>query len=296
MGVRDGKNLTPILLFVYFFSRRKMFLLNESAFGGKLKKISFGEYLSSDGISKSGLDQISRSPAHYQVWLKEKPEPTPSMVFGTAVHAALLEPDAFASRYVQAPNYDRRTKVGKEQYEEWAKENSEKIALSSEQIQKIREMQDAFWSNRTISLIAPKAISEISVFWEDSETKIKCKARADVVTQDCLILDLKTTDDASQDAFARYAWTYRYHVQAAMYLAGIGAAMERQLTDFIFVAIEKNPPYAIGLYLADKALIAAGKDAMRRDITRYAECVALGQWPAYSQEIQSLTLPRWAQN
>src|SRR5690606_39465824 len=51
-----------------------------------------------DSISKSGLDLIARSPAHYRY--AERREPTRAMVIGTAIHAAILEPDVFATEYL----------------------------------------------------------------------------------------------------------------------------------------------------------------------------------------------------
>lgn len=62
------------------------------------------EYHALDAISKSDLDKINRSPAHYK-YAKENPTPpTPAMERGTAVHMAVLEPELFARSY--APEFD----------------------------------------------------------------------------------------------------------------------------------------------------------------------------------------------
>src|SRR5690554_8185442 len=79
-----------------------------------------------DSISKSGLDLIVRSPAHYR--FAEHREPTRAMVIGTAIHAAILEPDVFATEYLLLRDItDRRSRseerrVGKECSARWPAE------------------------------------------------------------------------------------------------------------------------------------------------------------------------------
>lgn len=61
-------------------------------------------YHALEAVSKSDLDKINRSPAHYK-YAKENPTPpTPAMERGTAVHMAVLEPDEFRRHY--APEFD----------------------------------------------------------------------------------------------------------------------------------------------------------------------------------------------
>ena len=48
-------------------------------------------------LSKSSLDQLHKSPAHFQAYIQgEKKEPTASMVFGSLVHSVLFDQDDFA--------------------------------------------------------------------------------------------------------------------------------------------------------------------------------------------------------
>src|SRR5690606_26886762 len=59
-----------------------------------------------------------RSPAHARQYMLTPPEPTPAMVLGAAIHAAILQPDVFARQYVRAPELDRRTRAGREAWEQ----------------------------------------------------------------------------------------------------------------------------------------------------------------------------------
>lgn len=258
-----------------------------------LKIMNMAEYLASPAISKSGLDQINHSPAHYQAWLKHRPEPTKAMAFGSALHCALLEPDRFTSAYAEAPDCDKRTTKGKEAFAAWEQENQGKISLSKDDMEKLRNMQDAFFSHTLVSGALNNAFIERSVFWRDEATGVDCKARPDIVT-DGLILDLKTTEDAGIKEFSRSAFNWRYHVQAAMYLAGASAALKQEFKEFVFIAIEKEPPFAIAVYRADPELLKRGRYEMQENLFTYAKCVINGSWPAYPDVVQTIQLPVWA--
>lgn len=65
--------------------------------------MSTGEYFDAPGLSNSGMSDLAVSPLRYwflHVNPDRKPvEPTPAMVFGSALHMAVLEPEKFPTRY-----------------------------------------------------------------------------------------------------------------------------------------------------------------------------------------------------
>ncbi|QKN87938.1 putative exonuclease [Acinetobacter phage vB_AbaP_Alexa] len=69
---------------------------------GIYDNITNHDYHKGPGISKSGLDLIAQSPAHYYhaVNAANDNEPTAAQAFGTAFHTLLLEPEVFAATYV----------------------------------------------------------------------------------------------------------------------------------------------------------------------------------------------------
>ena len=71
------------------------------------------QHHAADGISKSGLDLIARSPYLYRH--RQAVEQTKAMLIGSAVHCAVLEPALFPHRYTVAPVADGRTKAGKDE-------------------------------------------------------------------------------------------------------------------------------------------------------------------------------------
>jgi exodeoxyribonuclease VIII len=256
------------------------------------------EYHSHPAVSKSHLDQVARSPLHYwSRYVAEDrvvPDPTPAMMLGTALHARVLEPELFAAEYALAPAVDRRTKAGKDA---WAEAEAEgKTLLSAADWAQIDGMAAAIESHRGASkLLAQQGLTEASLFWTDDATGIECKCRPDRTISDEWILDLKTTEDASPAGFAKSAWNFRYHVQASWYLDGV-RSYGGQPQGFVFIAVEKKPPYAVAVYLADPEMVAAGGREARRCLNLIAECRATGKWPGYGDTAQVLSLPKWAKD
>ena len=75
------------------------------------------DYIDINALSYSGAKHILRSPAHYQAWLKAEHKDTPALKLGRLAHLAALQPDVCRETVFVAPECDRRTKAGKETYE-----------------------------------------------------------------------------------------------------------------------------------------------------------------------------------
>jgi len=168
-------------------------------------------------ISKSGLDLIHKSPLHY--WERylnpaAQERKTPALILGSAVHCAVLEPGEFGKRYAIAPEVDRRTKEGKEIMAnfEASIEGLEVISKADSVI--CERIMEAINKHDEASLLMSK-ITEVEKVIEVED--MKCRPDA-IIEPLNLIIDLKTTDDASQRTFGRSALKYRYDVQAAFYI------------------------------------------------------------------------------
>jgi PDDEXK-like domain of unknown function (DUF3799) len=247
------------------------------------------EYHATKAISKSGLDRVNQSPAHFFSWLSEPQKSTPAMELGTATHTAILEPDLFNDTY-HVGKIDRRTKEGKAQAEEI--EASGKKILSDEDYNRIWAMRNEVFCHPSASELFSCGNAEVSIITEYEGVQAKC--RMDFLIDGGLIVDLKTTDSADPQSFAKSCATYRYHVQAAYYMDLYQHVTGEKAQGFYFVSVEKTAPYAVAVYELDAESIGLGRDAYYRNLETYKECLASNQWPAYSTTIESLSLPRWA--
>ena len=97
-------------------------------------------------------------------------------------------------------------------------------------------------------------------------TGILCRCRPDFWREDDIIVDVKTTEDASPEEFSRSLAKWRYHVQAPFYMDGIELATGRRPKGFVFLVVEKKPPYAVAAYTLDPESIELGRSEYRADL------------------------------
>lgn len=249
------------------------------------------EYHAAEGVSKSDLDLIHISPMHY-VTSKEERSQTPDMLLGSACHKLILEPEDFDNEFAVAPECDRRTKEGKAIYAEFTANSAGKSVITQEQMNTITAMRDAVMAHPIAAKLLTGGSAEQSVFWE--EDGIICKCRPDYL-KDRYCIDLKTTRSAKPDEFTKSAYNFRYHVQAAWYLRGLKAA-GADVTEFMFIAVEKEPPFAVCVYLAGEDMLLLGGREAQSDLDTYIKCTKTGIWYGYDEKpaIHELMLPAWA--
>jgi exodeoxyribonuclease VIII len=246
------------------------------------------KYHAVDALSKSMMSKILKSPAHYRAALDEHQEPTKSMQMGTAIHTAVLEPQLYSQVVaVVPPDIDGRTKEGKQ----WKEQHKSRIHLTHAEDIDVQGVANSVRRHPFWDIIHLPHQIEASVFAQDEETGIALKARPDLWTEGGhTLVDIKTTDDASPEAFLRTIASFGYHIQAAHYMAMTGA------DNFIFVAVERKAPYAIGIYKLDAEWLQAGANLRRKAISTLHECRALDSWPAYPTAVQTLSCPKWVLN
>jgi hypothetical protein len=251
------------------------------------------EYHAAERLSASGAKKLLRSPLHYRVERDAPSEPTAAMVFGTAVHCGVLEPDEFARRYVLAPYFNKRTNDGKRAFAEWLAANAGRTGLDADEWERARRAIAAVLDHPAASRLLEGARCEGSAFWEDGEYHVPCKMRWDAQNHGGLI-DLKTCADASPDGFARQAANFLYHVQGAHYVSGAEHALNETPAFFAIIAVESEPPHAVACYTLPPVALQAGRRLMDEAMARYARALELGRWEGYPQTINPLDLPRWA--
>jgi len=258
--------------------------------------LSFTDYRAIDFLNWSALKGYSKTPAHYLEAVKNPMTQTPAMLVGSALHCMVLDgTEKFAESYAVAPVCDKRTKAGKELFNDFTAANGDKEILTPEQALIVYEMASSVLNHPTARKILTLCTqTELSVTWKNDETGLDCKGRIDAYNPtNGLVVDLKTTDDASPGAFARTVAKFAYHGQAAFYLDGMLSA-GAYATQFLFIVVEKTAPFAVAVYVADESMIDAGRLLVSEYLARHAGCLATDTWPGYDIEVQTISLPPWA--
>jgi hypothetical protein len=230
-------------------------------------EISIEDYHAHPSLSKSKLDLVERSMAHY---LNPSHTEKDYFNFGQAVHDSILMPELFKESYISMPE-TIKIRRGKE-WDAFKADNAHKKILTRNEMEEVVIFRDKIMSHKICKNIFKDGEPEVSYFTDleiDGET-VAVKCRPDYVAKNCLI-DIKTTIDGSYDAFKRAIHKYRYNVQGAFYLDVVNKAMGTEIDTFIFVTIEKSHPYPIGVYMLDRESIDLGRKQYQRNLKTIME-------------------------
>lgn len=266
-------------------------------------------------------------------------ESTAAQQLGTMVHDLVLEPDTFWDRYarpfeappgalatvedikgrLQALAVDVPSKAKKDDLKallaaadptdvflddakaEYLASVEGKTVVSAEDLAKAEAMAAAVMAHPIAGkLFAPgSGEPELSCYWVDETTGALCRCRPDWWRTDGIVVDLKTTKDASPEGFARAISDWDYHKQDPFYTDGMVEAITQSGSDraapraFVFVAVESARPFAVGVYRLESKSLEIGRREIREDLHTYMACRSLDVWPGYGDKIQPIGLPEW---
>lgn len=258
--------------------------------------LSFADYCAMQGMNNSKLGMLKRCPAKFKWLLENERNDTDSLKVGRAIHCAVLEPEKFNQEFLCLPDIDRRTTKGREMYAELVSQNPTKTILKPDDFHMALDVATSIRSNVHANYLLDGAYTEVTLDWVHEETGVQCKARVDAFNEELgILIDIKTTLDASRSGFPRKLFAYGYHRQAAYYLTGM-EANDQAAKHFVFVAVEKEPPYAVGIYRLSDQTIQLSKQENDALLRLYAECKRTGSWPGYTQGIEDISLPDYATN
>lgn len=264
------------------------------------------QYHALPSISKSGLDLIAKSPAHFLAGFQGIGAKTARI--GTATHSQILEG---ASGMIVAPDIPYRSAANKDDWDDWFAENgaTSPIAkagfksddkfpeferqtgltvVTESEFNNIKQMHESAMHKADHLLLNGLAEQSILFNYRD----VDCRCRPDFMnTEHHYIVDVKSTKDASERGFRRSVAQYRYHVQQAFYCTGYQVETGHW-PEFYFLAIDKSAPFLSAIYKLDSEALEHGLMLMERDIGTYIDCMETGRWPGY-EDNHELSIPIW---
>lgn len=252
-----------------------------------------------------------------------KPDISPTSTVNALLGEALADFDAFKATHVAIPEgLGKTSKEGKALLAELSAQGktgveAEKFAqvmelvpgllgktlLNADDLTDVTAMVDAARRHPVTRAIfeLPGGMAEHSLFWIDQLTGAPCRIRWDYAVPPCamfpygLIVDGKSNDDSSAEAFARNAWNSDMFFQAAFYSDGYQQHFKTERPPvFAWLSQERDAPYATAYYAAPSDFVEYGRKRYRRLLSVFAECLRTGVWPGYGQQVQDLALPAWA--
>ena len=253
---------------------------------GKGGKMTNKEYHETEGISSSDLKLLEISPLHFH---KKELFKFESNVFdfGSLVHKMILEPEDLENEFVKMPEFNLRTKTGKEEKSKFEEENKNKVVITPADWEKAEKMAENVLA--IAGNLIKKGKCEESYFVEDEYGLIR-KCRPDCYIEPLgVVIDIKTTQSTKPYDFQKSIYEYRYHYQAYWYLKTLELA-GKKANQFIFVAVEKKEPFMVRLFRVSKEAINRAEMEVENLIQNYVKFLETGK----AEIVEEIDLPNWA--
>lgn len=245
------------------------------------------------------------TPAHFKASLKQGEERKRHFDLGKVVHRLVLGDGAdfevvlalnAAKESVDAKDY-RSVSAQRHMDEIYA---AGKVPILRSELEQAEAMAASVKAHPTANALLSDGKPEVSLFWIDAETGVKCRARLDwlpnpdVGAARLIVPDVKTAADGSGIGFAKSAASFGYFGQWTHYLDGIRTLGVNKDPAFLFVIIEKEDPHLVNVgQFAEHDDIVQARRAVEHCRRLYADCLAADRWPGYGDGINNFALPSW---
>lgn len=233
-------------------------------------------------VRNSHLKQMGKSAAHCRYSMLNDWEPTLSMRLGSGVHSLLLGGPPLVV-------YPGKVRNGKA-WDQFQQDNKGSLILSRSEMTRAVAMNAAVRSDEVANrvLFADGMVYERTILWKQSERDRRCTPDA---MNKSILVDLKTTRDASPDRFKWDAIRMGYAVQLGDYAAAFEDLNGYPPRDVYLVAVENKAPCAVTTWRLTPGTIDKGKRDAADYLQRLIECEQTGVWPGYSAGVLDFDIP-----
>jgi len=232
-------------------------------------------------ISSSKIKNAFKGKEYFEYLNNTPSATTPAMVFGTYVHALILEPNTVAADFAVFSGARRAGKA----WEEFEAVNKDKIQITAEQQRLGGFLVAEFANTPEARELISDGRPEVSFFTELDDVNVK--VRTDWLRSDGSIVDVKTTSGSLVDwEVSQTIAKYDYALSAALYV-DVLQKWDGKEHDFYFVFLSKSDGRC-RCFKASKALLDAGREKYKRGLQ-----LIKGYYETVSDEpkIKEISLP-----
>lgn len=247
-------------------------------------------YFSAPGVNWSSLSAMRESPLFYKHMASAGRKDTSALSIGRLVHILVFEPDTIKDRYAIWGGGRRQGKG----WDSFKVENSGLEIVKPEELAMATDMANAVRSHSLVAQYLNGGEFEVPLFWENELTGMRCKGRPDWIHRETrTLIDIKTCRSIESKRFGAEAARYGYHCQMAHYCEGIQASLGFFPKEILLVAVEKEAPYDVGVFVVSDDDLWAAREELSILLERLANCEKADYWPGRYLEKQALQLPAW---
>lgn len=239
-------------------------------------------------------------PARFAYERANPPAPKAVWDIGHAAHKLVL---GVGPELVVVPGARWDTNAAKAAVKE--ARDAGKVPLKQADYDRVHDMAATLRKHPTAAaLLHPAGTPEQSLFWQDPETGVWCRARIDWLpyftwhagSNRLIVPDYKTCASAALDDLQKAIHSHGYHQQADWYLRGLRVLFPDLVPPkFVFICQEKEPPYLVTVCEPDPWAMRIGAHLNREALHIYRECTESGRWPGYTDDVAMISLPGWVE-
>lgn len=229
-------------------------------------------------FSSSGAKKILVSAQDFwaQSWMNKDRYEKKSDAFnlGNAYEKRIIEgKKAFNDSYAIPPQCDRRTKIGKDIYQNWVAQHGDKTEIDQRTID---EIERAAVNIEKTTDVFKGGKAQVTILWDDKKTGVPMKARLDYL-KPFVIEDLKTFSNSNEwpphKLVANHIVRYKYHIQAAAYREAVAMAKlcDDAKFNFVFQQTGQANNLIIKPFPANILLAQQGQTLLRFAIDKFAD-------------------------
>ena len=251
-------------------------------------------------ISSSDVKAVHKKSLLH--WALEQNMPrteSKAMLMGSAVHGMILEPEK--KEFVRGlPNRLKRKEWA--ELEEKCAKNGQTLLTESEYDEAERITETAKQTCETLRYVLDhkRFVPEASIFTQCRDTKLPIKCRPDAMIlpdehgKGGMLFDVKTTTDATPEAFQHEIKKWAYDLQAAFYIHTCQQA-KININSFIFFAVEKPTGICVAYELSELYL-SYGRRNMFRAMHEIAEAKETGNFTTGWDSINTIHMPSYLED
>lgn len=257
-------------------------------------------------ISATQIKYAKTSLKHFDWYINGKiPKPEGSHFgFGNAFELALLDEKGYLNEVAVLPDGDwidealaakpdltkpRASAHYQEQYKKFVIETAGKYVINDtgkESFETIECMLESCYQDKVIQALIKNTEYQLSLFWTDEETGLRLKTRPDICKRNKnVIINVKTIEDGSPEAFSRELAKYDYPLQACIEIKGcLATGLMDRVDSYFWLVVEKVPPYNATIYEFTESDQKACADSTNYHLHKLARAQKENMYPGYSNE------------
>lgn len=271
--------------------------------------------------SSTTIRWAKQSLAHYAYMRNLKQEDKPHFSFGNAFELALLDRVAFSNSVAIAesemwmakarnekPDTDeenlRRTGIYQKEKRAFEAQVAGRYQINDtgrHSYECIERMLESCMKDATIQRLISGIEYQLSLFWHDDQTGLGLKTRPDISKRkNNVIVNVKTIEDGSPQAWSRELVKYDYPIQACIEMSGaVATGLMASVDNYFWLVCEKNEPYNATIYEFDQKDIPMCMDRLEYQLNKLAKAKKENLFPGYTQEadnahgILTAEIPLW---